>query len=179
MRPAALVHGIVGLATCLCLLGFYAGTDSLGAVNDVGNAVFGVLSLVLAWLLRADLLFFGLAAIGAVLTVVGTVLVMSETTGFYLAGLVSGLGFALIGGWLVAVNRRTPPALRLRRSGLIAGGVMLLGLIGAPGIALRIDIMETAPWWTFVAGFSWAGTYLLFPVWSLRLAGQDRSERLG
>jgi hypothetical protein len=50
------------------------------------------------------------------------------------------------------------------------------GLVGVPGILLGIDDMNTAPAWTFVAGLSWAGTYLLFPAWSLRLARQDRTE---
>jgi hypothetical protein len=62
---------------------------------------------------------------------------------------------------------------------MVAGVVMLFGLIGVPGIFLGIDDLDTAPWWTFVAGFSWAGTYLLFPLWSLRLARQNRPERVG
>jgi hypothetical protein len=104
---------------------------------------------------------------------------MTEFTGFYLAGLWSGFGFALIGVWLVGISRVAPPAARLRRAGLIAGAVMMLGLVGVPGILMGLDDMDSAPWWTFVAGFGWAGTYLLFPVWSLRLAGQNRVERLG
>ena len=47
----------------------------------------------------------GLAVAGAALTVVGSALVVSGTTGFFLAGLVSSLGFAGIGAWLVAANR--------------------------------------------------------------------------
>ena len=66
--------------------------------------------------------------------------------------------------------------LGLRRSGLVSGAVMLLGLVGVPGILMGLDDLYTAPAWTFVAEVSWAGTYLLFPAWSLRLAGQDRTE---
>ncbi|NUR93856.1 MAG: hypothetical protein HOV67_01220 [Kribbellaceae bacterium] len=66
----------------------------------------------------------------------------------------------------------------LRRAGLVAGVVMLLGLVGVPGILMGLDDMDTAPAWTFVAGISWAGTYLLFPAWSLRLARQNRPERV-
>jgi hypothetical protein len=184
----ALVHGIVGLATCLCLILFYAVGGVLGAVNDVGNALYGALSLALAWTLyrgvegarrtpHARLVFLGVAAVGAVLTVVGTVLVMTETTGFYLPGLWSGFGFALIGVWLIGVGSAASGP--LRRSGVVAGAVMLLGLVGVPGIAMGIDDMDTAPVWTFVAGFGWAGTYLLFPAWSLRLAGQHAPESVG
>lgn len=174
----ALAHGIVGLATCLCLILFYAGADVLGAVNDVGNAVLGVLSLAMAWTLYAAprrtsraLVLLGLTAVGAALTVVGTILVMTGTTGFYLAGLWSSFGFALIGIWLLGTA-----AGALRRAGLIAGAVMTLGLLGVPGILMGIDDMNTAPAWTFAAGFSWAGTYLLFPAWTLRLATRNAPE---
>lgn len=177
--PVAAVHGIVGFATCLCLIGFYAGADGLGKVNDVGNAVFGVLSLALAWLIRSPGrgLLLGVAGAGAVLTVVGTVLVMTDTTGFYLAGLWSSFGFALIGVWLVGAGRHGPAG--PGRSGRVAGAIMMLGLVGVPGIAMGLDDMSTAPAWTFVAGVSWAGTYLLFPAWSLRLAGQKDGVRTG
>ncbi|RZT17692.1 hypothetical protein EV649_5249 [Kribbella sp. VKM Ac-2569] len=174
----AITHGVVGLTTCACLIAFFAVGGPFGTINDLGNAVFGVQSLALARFLAAPshrFLLLGVAVVGAILTVVGTVLVVTEVTGFYLAGLWSSFGFALIGLWLVAVSRHGPT--RLRRSGVVAGGVMLLGLVGVPGIPMGLDDMDNAPAWTFVAGVSWAGTYLLFPVWSLRLAGRDRAER--
>lgn len=170
----ARLHGIVGLTTCACLILLYAGAAPFGLLNDLGNALFGLLSFALAWRLGRRRLLLGVVAVGAVLTVVGTVLVVSDMTGFYLAGLWSGFGFGLIGIWLVATSRLLRG--RLRRAGVIAGAVMMLGLVGVPGILLGIDDMNTAPAWTFVAGLSWAGTYLLFPAWSLRLARQNRTE---
>ena len=177
MRQVALAHGLVGFATCLCLIVFYAGAGVFGPINDVGNAVLGVLSLWLAWVLRPRrAVLLGFAAAGAVGTVVGTVLVLGGITGFYLAGLWSGAGFGLVGVWLMLVHRHR--SADLRRAGLVAGVVMLLGLVGVPGILMGLDDMDTAPAWTFVAGISWAGTYLLFPAWSLRLARQNRPERV-
>ncbi|WP_432893094.1 hypothetical protein ACQPYH_19145 [Kribbella sp. CA-245084] len=188
-RAVAMAHSFVGFATCACLLLFHAVGDPFGTINDLGNALFGLLSLALAWLLRPASVgprdatsrlarvLVGVAAVGAVITVVGTVLVVTDTTGFYLAGLWSSFGFGLIGVWLVGISRQTAPG--LRRAGLVAGVVMLLGLVGVPGIFMGIDDMDTAPVWTFVAGASWAGTYLLFPAWSLRLARQDRPEGVG
>ncbi|TDO55426.1 hypothetical protein EV651_114122 [Kribbella sp. VKM Ac-2571] len=176
----ATTHGIVGLTTCACLIAFYAVGGPFGFIKDLGNAAFGVLSLALAWLLQPPayrLLLLGVAAVGAALTVVGTVLVVADMTGFYLAGLWSSFGFALIGLWLLAVSPHGPTG--LRRSGVVTGAVMLLGLVGVPGILIGLDDMDNAPAWTFVAGLSWAGTYLLFPVWSLRLAGENRAERGG
>jgi hypothetical protein len=177
----AMTHSLVGFAPCLCLIVFYLGADVFGSINDVGNAVLGVLSGVLAWScqqvgLRVRRLLIGVAVLGAAITVVGSVLVLTEATGFFLAGLVSSLGFALIGVWLVALSRSL--SLRLRRSELIAGAVMLLGLVTAPGIAMGLDDMDTAPAWTFLGGLSWAGTYLLFPAWSFRLSQAAHSRTL-
>lgn len=169
----ATAHSIVGFTTCACLLIFYAAGEPFGTINDIGNAALGLLSLILAWLLPTSRVLVGVAAVGAVLTVVGTVLVVTGVTGYYLAGLWSSAGFALIGAWLVGSVRQ------VGRAGMVAGVLMLFGLIGVPGIFLGIDDLDTAPWWTFVAGFSWAGTYLLFPLWSLRLARQNRPERVG
>ena len=176
LRTLPTIHGIVGLGTCLCLILLYLGIDAFGAVNDVGNGVLGLLSAALAWRCQqagvtAGRAFVVIAALGAAITVIGSILVLTDATGFFLAGLVSSLGFAVIGIWLVAINRRPDdPWLRqLRRAGLVAGIVMLLGFVSAPGIALGLDDMDAAPAWTYFGGFSWAGTYLLFPLWSLRL----------
>ncbi|WP_350276606.1 hypothetical protein [Kribbella sp. HUAS MG21] len=174
LPQVARVHGVVGFATCACLIVFYAVGDPFGLINDVGNALLGLLSLALAWLVSGRHILVGVAAVGAALTVVGTVLVVSGITGFFLAGLWSSLGFALIGLWLLGAGRS--PA---RPSGLVAGGVMLLGLLGVPGILMGLDDMDNAPVWAFVAGVSWAGTYLLFPAWSLRLARRHGAERVG
>jgi hypothetical protein len=170
-----MAHSIVGFTTCVCLIVFYTAGEPFGVINDIGNTLLGLLSLALAWLLRPTSgVLVSLAGLGAALTVVGTVLVLTGITGFYLAGLWSSSGFGLIGVWLVGISRlATPPP---RRAGLVAGLVMMLGLVGVPGIFMGLDTMDTAPVWTFVAGFSWAGTYLLFPAWSLRLARKDRAE---
>ena len=175
----AIVHGLVGFATCLCLILLYLGADAFGPINDVGNAVLGLLSAALAWRCQqAGRAFVVIAAIGAAITVVGSVLVLTDATGFFLAGLVSSLGFALIGVWLVAVNRTSEDIWthRLRRAGLVAGVVMLLGFVSAPGIALGLDDLDTAPGWTYLGGFGWAGTYLLFPLWSLRLGAMPTGK---
>jgi len=93
---------------------------------------------------------------------------MSERTGYFLAGLVSSLGFALIGAWLVLLGRSgrvTAP--RLAQAG---GAVMALGFLNVPGIMWRLDDQASAPTWLLVVGLSWTGTYLLLPMWAFRLA---------
>jgi hypothetical protein len=173
-RRVAWAHGIVGLTTCACLIAFYLGGEPFGVINDVGNALLGLLSLALAWYFRpprrtGPLLF---AAIGAVVTVVGTILVLAGITDYFLAGLVSSVGFALIGVWLTAVSRTLdgdPWTRRMRRAGLVAAAVMMLGFINLPSAVMGVDDIDAASAWTYLGGFSWAGTYLLFPSWSLSL----------
>jgi len=181
----ALVVGIVGLASLLSLIVFYVAGGPFGAINDVGNAVLGVLSAVLAWMvLRSGAgpgyLWVAIAGVGAAVTVVGSVLILTDTTGYFLAGLVSAIGFALIGVWLIGLNRRiaTDPdsLLPLRRSGLVAGAVMTIGFLNLPGLVMGLDEMETAPLWAFAGGLSWLGIYFLLPVWCLRFGRRQRES---
>jgi drug/metabolite transporter (DMT)-like permease len=174
----AIALGVVVVASIVSLAVFYAVGGPFGAINDLGNALVGILSALLAWTwrprgmestLRAATI--GAAVLGAAITVVGTALV--ETTGFFFAGLVSSVGFALIGLWLVALNRsigtdgRWPR--RLPTLGLVVGLLMALGFAAAPGIAMGLDDMGAAPWWIWIGFLGWIGTYLLYPVWSIWL----------
>ena len=107
----ALAIGIVAAGSAVCLATYFAIQGPFGTINDLGNGTAGVLSAGLAWRLRRQLsgtkgqVAVGAAIVGAALTVTGSALVISETTGFFLAGLVSSLGFAGIGTWLIALNR--------------------------------------------------------------------------
>lgn len=173
---------VVGLGSCLSLIMFFVMGGPFGAINDVGNGALGLLSGGLAVALWRSgvapnpgigVVASSVAVLGAAVTVVGSVLILSDATGFFLAGLVSGLGFALIGVWLIAFSRwivsdagRGWPS-RLPMVGGLAGAIMALGLINVPGLALGLDNMETAPGWIQAGGLSWLGTYILFPIWSI------------
>ncbi len=114
-----------------------------------------------------EILAFGGAAIAAV----GSALVVTDTTGFFLAGLVSNVGFALVGLWLIGVNRglasdETLPR-QLATLGLAAGVVMALGLASIPGIILGIDDMAWAPGWIWIGSVGWIGSFVLYPIWAL------------
>ena len=107
----ALAVGAVAVGSVACLATFFVVGGPFGTINDIGNAATGVLSAALAWRLRSQLsartsnLVVGAALLGAGITVVGSTLVVSGTTGFFFAGLVSSIGFAAIGTWLVVLNR--------------------------------------------------------------------------
>src|SRR5262245_57975684 len=98
-RLAAAI-GAVAAGSAACLATFFVVGNPFGTLNDVGNAVTGVLSAALAWRCRTVMpgrsggLAVGAATTGGALTVVASGLVVSGTTGYFLAGLVSSVGFA-------------------------------------------------------------------------------------
>lgn len=172
----AVTAGIVGYLSVTSLAVFFAVAGPFGTINDVGNALFGILSAALAIALRPVLdgtstatLATGAAIVGAGLTVVGSALVISGATGFFLAGLVSSVGFAFIGLWLIAAGRSMasrqgwPP--RLATLAIVAGVTMAIGFVTAPGIALGLDDMDNAPGWVWIGFIGWLGAFFLFPGW--------------
>jgi hypothetical protein len=155
---------------------------SFGKVNDVFNAIIGISSAVLAWMLytqqhaRSPLMSqiaLVLAVVGAIFTIVGSVLIIYGYTDFVLAGWYTGVGNALIGLWLVAFSysMRSGDALphNLLMFGLVTGALMAVGLIGIPGIFAGIDSMGSMPWYLYMAFFGYLGTYVLYPIWTIWL----------
>ena len=173
----AVAAGVVGLGSLASLTALFVVGQPFGTLNDIGNATLGVLSGVLAATTlsrRRDSVLetatVASAVVGAAFAVAGSALVISGTTGFFLAGLVSSVGFALIGAWLVAVNRsagaeRWPRT--LRALGVTAGVTMLFGLVMVPGILMQLDSMSTAPGWVWIGFVGWIGTFVLYPIWGL------------
>ena len=163
---AALVTGIATVLAVVALILLFTSGGPFGRVNDVLNAAIGVMSAVLAVVVLRSVggspMWTALAVAGAAVTVMGLWLVMSGTTGFQLAGFVSAVGFALIGGWLLVSIVSGPlgesiPTLHAR-VGLVAGGLMIVGIIGIAGVAMQIDSMADTPWWLWLYGIGWLGT---------------------
>lgn len=180
----ALATGLVAAGSAVSLAVYFAVSGPFGSLNDVGNATAGVLSALLAWRLggmlsaRFRIAIIAIAIGGAALTIVGSALVISGTTGFMFAGLVSSLGFAGIGLWLVAVNMGSDDATwprALRRLGIAAGGLMALGLLLAPGVVMGLDDLDTAPAWVWVGMLGWLGIFVVYPAWAIWLG--IRAER--
>jgi hypothetical protein len=178
----ALGIGVAAAGSAACLVTYFAVGGPFGTINDIGNAAAGVFSAALAWQLRREIsgraadLAVAAAIVGAGLTVAGSTLVVSGTTGFFFAGLVSSVGFAGIGAWLVVLNRShalaaSPP--RLRSLGVAAGALMALGVAAAPGIVLGLDDMRTAPAWTWIGLMGWLGIFVVYPAWAFWLASVE------
>lgn len=170
IRGTARAIALVAPVSLVCLVAFFALGGWFGKANDLANALLGVLCGLLAVQVGRPLV----ALIGAVGAVLGTALVLSDTTGYYLAGLVSACGFALVGVWLLAT-----PGLPARRLAVVAGGWMAIGLVAGIGIVQGQDDQDTAPWWLLASGLAWGGTYLALPWWASRVVTRARSTTTG
>ena len=165
----AVATGVVALISVASLALFFAVGKPFGAINDWTIGLVGVLSGLLAAMIRSrgvagspgpGVVSTGVAVVGAAIVVAGSALVISQTTGFLLAGLVESLGFALIGLWLIALNWSAAASgwsRQLRNLGLVAGIVMALGI-----------------WLGFVG---WLGIFFLYPIWSIWFGNALRRGR--
>jgi hypothetical protein len=171
----AIAAGIVAIAADASFGVFSAVGEPFGHINDFGNAAFGILAGWIAWSLRerAGQPWAGVALAGAAVSVVGSWLVLSGTTGWLLAGFVSGVGFALIGPSVVAVSRsmavddRWPR--RLTGLGIATGILMVIGIASLGPVALRYDNPDAVPGWAWIGFVGWLGAFLLYPVWAIWL----------
>jgi hypothetical protein len=159
--------GVCAIASALALAIFFVAGGPFGTINDVLNGVLAVLSGYLAWRLSGHALLAYVALLGEVIAVIGSVLVISRITGFFFAGMVSSLGFALIGVWLLAYCWSSSPTSPLRWLGIAAGALMVTGVLLIPGIVLRLDDMNKAPAWIWVGFVSWVGIYIAYPAWAI------------
>lgn len=178
----ALGTGILIILALLLLVLMVTVSMFFGAINDVLNGIFAISSAVLAWMLHAkdrvkplllSRIALAIATTGSIFSMVGSILILYGVTDFFLAGLYSGLGNALIGVWLAAfcysMQRRDALPHKLLRFGFVVGAVMALGLIGIPGILAGIDSMAFMPPYLYLALFGWLGTYILYPIWTIWL----------
>lgn len=178
----AIVAGVSAILSVIFLTLMATVNSSFGKVNDVFNAIIGISSAVLAWMLYAEYhtksplmsqIALALAVIGAIFTIVGSVLIIYGFTDFVLAGWYTGVGYALIGLWLVAfcnsMQRGEALPHNLILFGLVVGAFMAVGLIGILGIFTGTDSMESMPWYLYIAFFGYFGTYILYPIWTIWL----------
>ncbi len=178
----AIVTGVSAILAVITITLMATVKPSFGKVNDVFNSIIGISSAFLAWMLFAghhatspvmSQIALALAVVGAIFTIVGSVLVIYGFTDFVLAGWYSGIGNALIGLWLVAfcISLQNGDILphNLIVFGIVAGACMSVGLIGIPGIFAKIDSIKSMPRYLYIAFFGWLGTYILYPIWAIWL----------
>ncbi len=177
VRSLALWTAIVGTVALAALVLMFAGLGFLGPVNDVLGAVTGTLAMLLAFAAR-DLLPAGLAlrwlalasaVVGAILIVIGSLLVLTGRTGWYLAGLWSGLGWGVLGVWFLVLTLTLFGSTSwpgwLGWLGVVAAVLLLVGLAVAPGILSGIDDWDSAgPSLVVPQALGYLGSLLLL-VW--------------
>ena len=177
------VVSIIGLV----FIGLFFGTGGpFGTLNDVCVGVGGILSGRLAWLLspthrsytpRGSGFALGTALVGACLTALGSGLVIFNVTGWFLAGLVTTFGYALIGVWLLGLNSSALRWLgfprRLAQFGIVAGLVTAVGVLALPGILARAEASGSARWFVsgsmYLGGLGWNILYAIWCMWLARL----------
>ena len=178
----ALATAIASILATILIFLFYAVGGPFGTLNDIFNGVAGILSAVLAWMLfskfrlnssilhRAVLIF---ALIGALVVMIGSILIIFDFTGWVLAGWYTTVGYALIGIWLLAfsyfMRHIDMFPHNLSTFGLFVGGIMAVGIIAISGILMGIDSTEYTPGYLNLGYMGYLGTYFLYPVWSIWL----------
>lgn len=178
----AIITSASALLAVIFLGLMYTVKRSLGFVNDIFNSLIGIFSAVMAFMLYAEFhakspvlsqITMGLVVIGAIATIVGTILSVARLQDFVMAGWYTGIGNALVGLWLISfclimLGGNVIPH-NLAVFGVVVGALMVLGLIGILGIIAKIDKMESMPKYLYIAFFCYLGTYILYPIWAIML----------
>lgn len=179
----AIATGITGLLGLASIMLFFAIGQPFGTFNDICNGLGAVLSVVLVWVFYSKLharlpllsqVILAITVLGAILAVTGSYLAISGARGWYMAGLYTATGYALIGLWLLGLtygglqDHSLPRGLAI--FGLITGVILLFGLVAIPGIFRGVDsstydlTVFNAFWWTSSLGY-----LTIYPIWCILL----------
>jgi hypothetical protein len=175
----AIALAAVIVASVASLIVFFTVGGPFGSINDAGNAMIGLLAATLAILLSGRLdsavRWAGIVAgsLGAAVAVWGSWLVISGATGFLFAGIVSSVGYGLIGLLLALVSWSAVTEEWTGRERLLARSAAVLmvigGVVAIPGLFTTADTFADMPAWLWAAWLGWIGVYALLPVWSFSL----------
>jgi hypothetical protein len=178
----AIAIGGVTLLGIVSLILFFTVGGPFGAFNDLCNAVEAMLSAALAWSLypwlrshapRLSGFTLIAASLGALIAATGSALIIFDFTGWYLAGLYTMFGYALVGVWLFslsyAVLRSSWWPRCLAQLGLLTAVSMAIGFLAGPGILGGVDETDAAPWFVNLGLLGSLGWMFLYPFWCLWL----------
>lgn len=181
MGWVAIATGIAGLLGLTFIILLFTVGQPFGTLNDICNSLTAVLSVVLVRMLYPRLLEQSrllsqvtliIAILGTVLAVVGSYLAISGVKGWYMSGLYTALGYAMIGLWLLGLTYRAMQDHSLPQGlaifGFITAVILALGLVAIPGIFRGIDYntydltVFNAVWWTSSLGY-----LTIYPIWCI------------
>jgi hypothetical protein len=166
---------IGALVSIITLTLLYSGLPLFGSVNDLTNAVVGFMIGLLAWQFFAALPRKTLQSVvgllfcwaGAALIIGNSVLVAFGRMDWKEGGMYTGIGYGLIGVWLLvtllfsSLAREFPTALWW--SGLAIGIALVFGLAAGPLLTGTLSIKIQPLVWVAYAMtvLGWIG----FPIW--------------
>ena len=182
-RDLAIAFATTALAADAAFGIFSVVGEPFGSINDFGNGVAGLLAagFVVSATDEGDRGVRSLAWAGAVVSVAGSALVITHTSGWLLAGFVSGLGFGLIGPGIVRASDRLAQrgeiSPRLATAGRLIGWLMATGVTAVVPAALRLDDAATAPAWSWLTFLGVAVGLLPLPLWAIAVARARRTSR--
>jgi len=172
----AIAIAITALVSIITLALLYSGLPPLGPINDLTNALGGLLSALLIWQFHALLRehapgiatpFLLAGWIGSAAIVVNSLLVAFRQMHWMTGGMYTAIGCGLLGVWLLGLLRLigSQPFLTpgLARLDILAAIAMLFGLLAGPLLASGTSLTANPLVWVTYAG---AGVgWLLYPVW--------------
>lgn len=175
----AVATGISGLLGFIFIILFFTVGQPFGTLNDIFIGLTSILSAVLVWMIFPEYkgqfpllskVALVIATSGAVLVLVGSVLAITGSTGWFLSGLYMAAGNAMIGLWLLLLSYSALQGNSLPQGlvifGLISGVILALGLVTIPGILRGIDSQEyeltlfNSIWWVSSLGY-----LAIYPTW--------------
>lgn len=176
----AIAIAITALVSIITLALLYSNLPPFGPINDLTNAVGGLLSGLLIWqfhaLLRerapgAATLFLLAGWAGSAAIIINSLLVAFRQMHWMTGGMYTAIGFGLQGIWLLALLRLIGPQSfltpGLARLGTTAAIAMLFGLMAGPLLALGTSLIAGPLVWVAYVGAG-AG-WLLYPIWCWRV----------
>ena len=173
--------GIVAVIGLVAIILFFTVGGFWGPLNDLSIAIEALISATLAWMLhpifraqssRLSQVMLIAAIVGSLIASIGSAFVIFSVTGYFLAGLIMGLGYAFLGIWFFAFNYRARLHDTLPRGltlfGQIAGASMAIGFANISGILGRVDSPADASWIENFGQLGWLG-WIFLPIWSVWL----------
>jgi len=158
----------------------YSGIPVFGPINDLTNAVSGVLIAIMAWqfyfILREHntgvaILFLLISTVGSAAIIINSILVAFGLMHWLMGGMYTAIGYGLIGISLLVLLRMIAPQPFLTpgliQLGTVTGLVLLFCLPATPlmGLGEKLKMNPLIIFVFFGAGTGW----LLFPFWCWQL----------
>jgi hypothetical protein len=172
----AIAIAVTAMISVITIVLLFSGNPVFGPINDITNAVLGLLSAWFVWQLQALLrerlpgtaiLFLLAASVGAAAIIVSSLLVAFGRMHWMTGALYMAMGYGLFGAWLLALHR-LPGSLTfltpgIARLGIITASGMLFGLLAVPLLATHVSFARN-----LLTGMTYLGIlagYLLYPLW--------------